>query len=84
MSMSLGAFDHTVQAQAAQLIGHGAWREGLPIAAAKLGEVSAQIGVAKSHLATGGRGSACAIGGECGDRQSAIRKRVGRHARSGD
>src|SRR6516165_7637047 len=42
------ALDHAVQAQAAELIGHGAGSEALRIATAEGGEMAAEIGSAKA------------------------------------
>ena len=42
------AFDHAVQAQAAELVGDGARPEGLRIAAAEFGKIGAQAGAAKA------------------------------------
>src|SRR5882724_2553165 len=40
--------DHTMKAQAAELIGHGTLAEGLGIAAAEVGQMVTQIGCAKA------------------------------------
>ena len=42
------AFDHAVEAQAAELIGHGAWPESFGMAAGEVGQMVAQIGSAKA------------------------------------
>jgi len=42
------AFDHAVEAQAAELIGHGTRPEGFGIAAAEFGQMITQIGRAKA------------------------------------
>lgn len=42
------AFDHAVEAQASELVGHGAGPEGFGIAAAEVGQMVTQIGPAKA------------------------------------
>ena len=42
------AFDQAVEAQAAQLVGHGAGTEGLSRTAAEFGQMGAQVGSAKA------------------------------------
>jgi hypothetical protein len=42
------ALDHAVEAQAAQLVGHGAGTEALSRATAEFGQMGAQVGSAKA------------------------------------
>src|SRR5882672_2139500 len=42
------AFDHAVEAQAAELIGHGTLPEGFAMAAAEVGQMVTQVGSAKA------------------------------------